>query len=67
MQNSWNQDVTVKSKSGIKGVYFRDNKWKATICINKKRTALGTFDTPEEAKQAYWRAAATNFGEYARS
>lgn len=38
----------------------------ARITVNKKTIALGTFDTPEEAGDAYARAARLYFGKFAR-
>lgn len=45
--------------SGIRGVSWckRDNKWMASICINKKQKNLGRFDTKEQAANAYQSAA----------
>jgi hypothetical protein len=43
------------NKSGYLGVSFYKpiNKFRATIFVNKKHIALGYFDTPEEASEAY--------------
>ena len=41
--------------SKYKGVYFfkRDNKWRAQIRINGKRTFLGSFENEEDAAKIY--------------
>lgn len=39
-------------KTGVKGVYFFRGKYRAEICLRKKRKYLGVFDTLEEAAQA---------------
>lgn len=68
-QNMQNSGVTVKSKSGVKGVHWcKDKKkWGAWICVNKKRMGLGRYKTIEEAAAAYAAAAHKYFGEFART
>ena len=41
--------------SGFKGVYYRkdSNKWRACIGIKSKTFNIGTFNTPEEAYEAW--------------
>lgn len=50
--------ATSKSKSGILGVSRRPghDKWRAFICVKGKRMALGTFDSAEQAHDAYLKA-----------
>jgi len=51
------------SFTGLKGVAKSMKKrYRARLC-NKH---LGSFDTPEEAHEAYVKAAIERFGEYAR-
>lgn len=47
--------ATAKSKSGIRGVYWKesDRKWIAKIGDNGKDRHLGRFNSPEEASAAY--------------
>ncbi len=53
--------------AGLKGVTRRYNGvWVAQIAVNKKKITVGRFATPELAHQAYQRAAAQHFGEFAR-
>lgn len=56
------------NKSGYKGVSLvrYNGKWEASIQVNRKTRHLGKFDTPEEAHEAYKRAAIEIFGEFAR-
>lgn len=64
-QNQYNAKVKSNSKSGIKGIRLKYNKWESRIRINGKPTHLGYFSTPEEAHEAYLKAAIANFGEFA--
>ena len=59
-QNSQNQWLTTKNTSGFRGVCFetKRNKWRAEICINRKRMFLGHYDLCDEAAHAYAKAAA---------
>ncbi len=50
-----------------KGVYPNGvGKWQAKIKVNYKTFCLGTYRSPEEASDAYGKAATHHFGEYAR-
>lgn len=51
-----------------KGVYAcpGNKPFMAAICINRKKKTLGYFDTPQEAADAYQRAAISHFGEFAK-
>eukprot|EP00977_Amphora_coffeiformis_P015233 scaffold4457_cov169-Amphora_coffeaeformis.AAC.10 len=46
-----------KGSSKYKGVTKNGNRWQSKIYIQGKCTALGTFETPEEAASVYARAA----------
>lgn len=41
----FNQRVSVKSKTGISGVTWckQTNRWKSSICVNRKQITLGRF------------------------
>lgn len=67
-QNNRNQRRRSDSKSGFKGVFWQADKrkWRARICVNGKNRSLGYFATPEEAHEAYCKAAKELFGEFAR-
>lgn len=41
------------NKSGLLGVSPNRNRWAASIIVRGKKTHIGTFDTPEQAHQAY--------------
>jgi hypothetical protein len=53
-QNQWNQKVSSKSTSGIKGVVWhkRVNQWQARVCVSGVRHYLGYFRSPELAERA---------------
>lgn len=67
-QNMANQGISKNNTSGYKGVTFKKttSQWEAGIWINGKRKYLGLYDTPQEAHEAYKRAAIELHGEYAR-
>lgn len=53
--------------TGFKGVSPSGQKFMARINVDYKRLYLGTFETPEEAHEAYIVAAQKYFGEFARA
>lgn len=71
-ENQGNRMVQVNNTSGFKGVVLNKrleksgNKcWQARIYINRRMVRLGHFATPEEASNAYMKAAREHFGEHA--
>ena len=54
-----------RSASGFKGVFPVKDKWEARIMINRKLIYLGRYGTPEEASEAYCKAALEPHGEFA--
>jgi hypothetical protein len=66
-QNSRNSKKACKSSAKYKGVYLikSTNKFGAQICVNNKRTYLGSFNTEEDAALVYNCAAQKLFGKFA--
>jgi len=66
-ENARNRKPSRLSKTGLKGVVYPDRShgFRAQIMYQKKRYWLGSFDTAEEAHQAYLEAAKRLFGEFA--
>lgn len=68
-QNIANTRKSSRNTSGYKGVsrqWWRTRwKWKACIRVNGRLKCLGYFDDPEEAHEAYKKAAEQYFGEFA--
>lgn len=52
--NLINKGLTVRNKSGIKGVSWRNdsNKWRAQITLNGKIYCLGSYESKEDAIKA---------------
>ncbi|MDR7875759.1 HNH endonuclease [Yersinia mollaretii] len=65
-QNNHNVRAPVKSKTGFRGVDYmeRKGKWRARIKINGKVKQIGTFNSPEDAGQAYASYAKNLRGEF---
>ena len=66
-QNTQNSRMYRNNTSGFKGVYLRQGKWAARISVGGKRIELGSFDNPDDAGEAYTKAAKIHHGEFARS
>lgn len=65
-ENNRNVGITCRNKSGFKGVYQRANgRWHAQIAVSGRHFSLGIYDTPQEAYQAYCKAALMHHGEFA--
>ena len=66
-QNAINKGLRINNVSGLKGVSFRKSsgRWRARIAVNYKTLSLGEFDSVEDAKTAYNKAAMYHFGEFA--
>ncbi len=65
-QNSANARASKNNVLGVKGVYPNHGKIRAAIHKDGKRFNLGTFETVEEASDAYLAAATRHFGAFAR-
>lgn len=66
-ENRRNVKRSRNNTTGFKGVSRIRSKFKAVIWKNYKPIHLGHFSTAEEAHQAYAKAAAELFGEFARA
>jgi len=65
-QNLANTSVRQNNKLRIKGVDYRNGRFRAQIRILGKKHHLGSFDTPEEASAAYAMASKNHFGDFYR-
>lgn len=67
-QSAWNKGKLLTNKSGFKGVSRkkRTGRWVAQISYKGKKIHIGTYDTPEEAHEAYCEAAIKLHGEFAK-
>jgi HNH endonuclease len=66
-QNFGNKRINKNNKCGFKGVNMdkKHGTYNAEICVNRVRTRLSGFKTPEEAHAAYMEMANKQFGEFA--
>ncbi len=66
-QNAWNAGAHNDGKSPFVGVWQRPSgRWAAQIMANGLRYTIGTFDSQEEAAEAYDEKAIEIHGEFAR-
>lgn len=69
-QNSQNRSLKSTNKLGLKGVQFvkgYKSPYRAKIILSGKHVYLGHYATPEEAHEAYCKAAQFYFGEFWRA
>ena len=64
-ENNWNRRVHSNNKIGLKGVYARSDKYRATIRRNGVFYHLGDYSDKWMAALAYNTAATALFGDYA--
>jgi len=65
LENMRNRKLHKNNKSGVKGVYRSDNKWRVQIRVNKKAIEIGQFLNLEDARIARNLAARKYFGKFA--
>lgn len=61
-----NSNVAPRNKTGLKGICFVQNRWRAQIKHQGRRIYLGSFSDPQSAHAAYVAAAKRYHGEFAR-
>ena len=64
--NQHNQGKNKRNSTGFKGVSERKGRYQASIGFQGRLRYLGRYDTPEEAHEAYKKAAIELHGEFAR-
>jgi hypothetical protein len=54
--------------NGYCGVSWKADcgRWRARIMVDRREISLGVFDTPEQAAEAYNRAAIKHYGQFAK-
>lgn len=65
-ENMRNVKLSIRNKSGVKGVRPAGEKWIAMIRVNKRLKHLGTFPDKFEAICARKSAERIHYGEFAR-
>lgn len=65
-QNNINRSPSVKSQTGISGVYWEKHirKWRAQMKVNGRNISLGVFDNFDDAKAARIKAEIEQYGEF---
>lgn len=66
-QNIFNMTAVSTNSTGHRGVYKRRSRFVAKIVISKRQCYLGTFDTAEEASEAWQAASLKLHGEFSAS
>ena len=66
-QNCMNRRVRFDSKSGVKGVTWKKNKWHACVTLDCKAYSAGYFDSKEDAAAAVNKLRKELHGEFAQS
>lgn len=65
-QNMQNRAMQANNTTGFKGVYRHRDRFQAKISVNGKMYSLGTYDTAEQAHEAYCAVAEEQRGEFFR-
>jgi hypothetical protein len=65
-QNAINRKISVKNKSGYRGVYWKKESkiWVSAIVKNGKRIFLGSFSNKKKASKAFIKKSKELFGEF---
>lgn len=65
-ENLWNRRHTVRSSTGVKGVFKNKRGYRAEIQANKRRYFVGYFSSVEDAMVAIENASSAIHGRYGR-
>ncbi len=65
-ENQWNKPLSIKNKSGYKGVSWdkKSNKWRVQVALNKTKKYLGMFESKELAYKSYVDFSRNNHNEF---
>lgn len=63
-ENIRNARLGTRGSSGFKGVSKEKSRWRAEIYVGGKCLYLGSFDKPDDAHEAYKRAAQEHYGAF---
>lgn len=64
-QNAQNLSLRKDNKTGVIGVFYKNNKWTSYINVNKKTIYLGNFSNKKEAIETRLKAELKYFGDFA--
>lgn len=66
-ENMRNRDKQADNLSGYKGVYKKDNRYRAQITVEGKQIYLGSYQNIEDAVKAYNEASIKYHGKFSKT
>lgn len=63
-ENIANSKKYKSNSTGFKGVFKDKNRWRVQMTVNGRKIGKGSYKTPEQAYEAYCKAAKEYFGEF---